>query len=199
MDRTINCAVEQELGTMGDRELVRVVARGDSQALGLLYDRFADVVERSLTGRLRYDRAAVKDLLQETFLAAHAASKNYRGLASPRTWLCGIASNLAANYLRTECRRRHREERYMRVRPSSTASTPLSEIEMRELEALFRGVVRMLPKKLRRVFTICDIQELGSGEAARMLGVPVGTVYRRLHDARELIKRRTRYLHGGER
>jgi RNA polymerase sigma-70 factor (ECF subfamily) len=45
-----------------------------------------------------------------------------------------------------------------------------------------------LPDPLREVFVACEIEDLPGAEVARVLGVPEGTLWRRLHDARKAIR-----------
>lgn len=42
----------------------------------------------------------VDELTQETYLRAVQAAPTYRGESKPLTWLCGIAKNVARNYIR---------------------------------------------------------------------------------------------------
>jgi DNA-directed RNA polymerase specialized sigma24 family protein len=48
---------------------------------------------------------------------------------------------------------------------------------------------------LRVVFVMCDVEQVAGVDAAVALGIPPGTVWRRLHDART----RMRAALGGER
>ena len=50
----------------------------------------------------QYD--TVDELMQDTFVAALEAKDTYRGDASPVTWLCGIAKNVARKHVRTVMR-----------------------------------------------------------------------------------------------
>ena len=50
----------------------------------------------------QYD--TVDELMQDTFVAALEAKDTYRGDASPVTWLCGIAKNVARNHVRSVMR-----------------------------------------------------------------------------------------------
>ena len=47
-----------------------------------------------------------EDLLQETFVEAWRTMDSFRGEASPRAWLYGVARNLCASHLRRRDRRR---------------------------------------------------------------------------------------------
>jgi RNA polymerase sigma-70 factor (ECF subfamily) len=64
---------------------------------------------------------------------------------------------------------------------------PLAELIDREgIEALRRSVLA-LPRRYREVVVLCDLEEVDYGEAALVLGCPIGTVRSRLHRARALL------------
>jgi RNA polymerase sigma factor (sigma-70 family) len=82
---------------------------------------FAAVAEAELDAVHRYllfltgDRALAEDLTGETFEKAFRKWRRFdprRG--SARTWLCQIARSAALDHLRSEERRRRREERFSR-------------------------------------------------------------------------------------
>ena len=49
------------------------------------------------------------------------------------------------------------------------------------------GIVLALPRRYREVVVLCDLEEVDYGEAAFVLGCPIGTVRSRLHRARALL------------
>ena len=64
---------------------------------------------------------------------------------------------------------------------------PLADLIDREgIEALRRSVLA-LPRRYREVVVLCDLEEVDYGEAALVLGCPIGTVRSRLHRARALL------------
>jgi RNA polymerase sigma-70 factor (ECF subfamily) len=54
------------------------------------------------------DQAEAEEVVQETLIAAHDAMGGYRGEASVRGWLCGIARKKCARKLETRVRRQRR-------------------------------------------------------------------------------------------
>ena len=63
----------------------------------------------------------------------------------------------------------------------------LADLMHREgIEALRRSVLA-LPRRYREVVVLCDLEEVDYGEAALVLGCPIGTVRSRLHRARALL------------
>ena len=68
-------------------------------------------------------------------------------------------------------------------------ATPLEELDRRRsLERLADALVA-LPVEQREAFLLCDVEQSRGVEAAQALGVPEGTLYRRLHEARKALRR----------
>jgi RNA polymerase sigma factor (sigma-70 family) len=73
-----------------DRQLFRAVAEGSAEAFAVFYGRHI----RSLLGFFMWrtgEPEIAADLASETFAAAFAGAKTYRGEAEPVAWLYGIA------------------------------------------------------------------------------------------------------------
>ncbi|MEQ9321530.1 MAG: RNA polymerase sigma factor, partial [Polyangiaceae bacterium] len=64
-----------------------------------------------------------------------------------------------------------------------------------ELVSRLEQEVASLPYEQRVAFVMCDVEDLPGVEVARALGIPTGTLYRRLHHAR---KRLRAVVEGGE-
>lgn len=70
----------------------------------------------------------------------------------------------------------------------STAS-PEEKLEQAELEHAIEHCLKKLPLEFRAVVVLADIQGLDYAEAARAVGVPVGTIKSRLARARARLQR----------
>lgn len=170
-----------------DVELVAACASGDTGALSELFDRHVDSVYRHLTRLSWVDDHAVDDLVQDTFLAAFEGASTFNGSASVRTWLLGVASNLARMRVRTDVRRRQRGGAYVELSARDSAR-PDQDAETAELMARCAAAVGELPHDQRVAFLMCDVEEVRGRDAAAALGVPEGTLYRRLHQARRALR-----------
>jgi RNA polymerase sigma-70 factor (ECF subfamily) len=158
-----------------------------SPALSLesLFHAHVDDVHR-VVGRLLGPGAVaadVEDLVQEVFLAAQRALPGFRGEAKVTTWLYGIASRTVLVHLR-------KRWRYRRLRDAlglHIAATPASStmpLETRDtLRQVWRCLARLSPKK-RAVYVLCEIEGIAGEEVAAALGLPLNTVWTRLHHAR---------------
>jgi RNA polymerase sigma-70 factor (ECF subfamily) len=180
---------------MSDEALLAACATGDAPALGALFDRFHVAVYR-FAGRLPMtDDLARDDLVQATFLEVRRAAQSFRGTSSVKTWILGVAANVARHMLRAERRRRVHQARYLE---RITAAPELldAQVERRKLLARVAEALAQLPRDQQVAFILCDLEQLPGVEVAHVLDIPEGTLWRRLHTARkamrESIERATR-------
>jgi RNA polymerase sigma-70 factor (ECF subfamily) len=89
-------ATEREAWVLVDR-----VQAGDSEAFGLIYDRYVDEIYRFVAYRVA-SRAVAEDLTSETFVRAlrRISGLQWRG-RDPGAWLITIARNLIADHYKS--------------------------------------------------------------------------------------------------
>ena len=134
----------------------------------------------------------VDDLLQETFIVAFKKRASYRPeRAAARTWLYGIAANLSRRHLRSQRRFGLFRERLMESE-SEAALRPDQEIERREETRFVHEILQSLSLKHREIFVLYELEGLDGPDIAAMVGVPIGTVWSRLHHARRVFTERAK-------
>jgi RNA polymerase sigma-70 factor, ECF subfamily len=130
--------------------------------------------------------AESEDAAQETFIAAARSLADYRGSASPKTWLFAIAINVCRTRLR---RRKARAVLVQTVgglaRLFSGAETPEQRVERTERDRELWSAVDALDEKHRLVILLRYVHDLSAGEIAQVLDTNEGTVHSRLHYARQ--------------
>jgi len=88
-----------------DAALVRAVADGSETALGVLYDRYVELIH-AVALRVAGDRQLAEEVVQDTFLALWNRAELFDpGMASLATWLRSIARNRTIDRLRAAGRR----------------------------------------------------------------------------------------------
>ncbi len=170
-------------------------ARGDTGALEELFHRHGDRVYRVLARTRGVDARDLDDLVQSTFIEVFRAAPAFAGKAAVGTWLLGIAINVMRHHLRGESRRRSLAAAATDVLAANVAWRSPDEHAVRSQFLLrLERHLEILPSELQLVFTLCEIEGLRGVDVARALGVPEGTVWRRLHQARTRL--RTALLRG---
>lgn len=173
--------------SLSDEALLSACSTGDTAALGELYERFHAVVYRVLSRLVGATCSELDDLVQATFIEVMRAAGGYQRRASVRTYVLGIASNVARHHHRSQ----HRRMRLSDSLPTDgePACCPEQQAVQREFLARLKGALEDLPHDLRVAFVMCDLEEIPGVEVARTLGVPDGTLWRRLHEARRSLRR----------
>ncbi|ACI53245.1 RNA polymerase, sigma-24 subunit, ECF subfamily [Gluconacetobacter diazotrophicus PA1 5] len=130
---------------------------------------------------LTRDTAASDDLVQETVVRALGALEQFRADTNLKAWLFTIQRNIFY-----EQRRRNQRERlvmsdYAAEPRHGTQGRPASSgDDVRDLESVFW----LLTPLLREALILVGAQEMTHEEAARICGVPVGTMKARVSRAR---------------
>ena len=171
-----------EPGEPSDAELLAGVARGDLGPLGELFDRHHAGVRHFLVRVLR-DQAEADDLVQETFLTASRAAGSYEATGSARSFLIGIAAQLVRRRRRS-WRRLFQMLESFEVAPRAPARSPEDLASVSEESERLQAELGRLSEDHRLTFCMIEIGGMSGVEVARTLGIPPGTVGRRLHEAR---------------
>jgi RNA polymerase sigma-70 factor (ECF subfamily) len=173
-------AVEQ----LSDEVLVARVARGESQALEALYDRYAATV-LGISLKILGERAAAEDMLQETFWRVWRSAASYQSQRGTFTgWLFRIARNLAIDAYR---------RRNIRPRPitdvddsdSRIDQTPDPDMDVPEQSQallnhkLVLGALGTLPRVQRQVIELAYFHGMTRQEIAEATGEALGTIHTR--------------------
>ena len=172
---------------LSDQALLAACATGDASALGALFDRFHEAVYRFAARLPTTDDLARDDLVQQTFLEVCRTAASYRGTSSVKTWILGIAANVARHTLRGELRRRVHQVRFLE-HVSAEPPDVDDQVDRRRLLARIAEALAELPREQQIAFTLCDLEQLPGAEVARVLEIPEGTLWRRLHTARKAMR-----------
>src|SRR5579884_214932 len=127
-----------------------------------------------------------EDAFQATFLVLVRKAASLRSRQLLPGWLYGVAYRTALN-TRTMTKKRRIKEQQAAQQPWTQVSNdgPPEELLARLDEELSR-----LPDRYRLPVLLCELQGRSRKEAARLLGLPIGTVSWRLAQARKLLAQR---------
>jgi RNA polymerase sigma-70 factor (ECF subfamily) len=158
-----------------DAELLARHARGDPDAFAQLFRAHADRLW-SVALRLLRDPDEAADAVQEAMLAAHRRAGDFRGEAKASTWLHRIVVNACLDRLR---RRAARPTVPMPVDSDGApveVRDPHDAYAERDTRLDVAAALALLPAPMRAAVVLVDVAGAPVAEAARLLGVPVGTV-----------------------
>jgi RNA polymerase sigma factor (sigma-70 family) len=166
---------------------VTAAQQGDLTAFTAVVRRFEDMAvgyAYSLLG----DREAAQDAAQEAFIEAYLCLKGLRTAHAFPAWLRRIVLK--------QCDRITRKAALPTVPLESAAEVPAREagpaetLEREEVRRTVLSAVRSLPEHERTTTTLFYINGYSLTEIGDFLEVPVGTVKRRLHSARQKLRER---------
>jgi RNA polymerase sigma-70 factor (ECF subfamily) len=155
-------------------------------ALAEVYDAHHEHV-CAFAHRLVGDAAEAEDLVQETFLALPQAMRSFRGDASLRTFLIGIATNHARHHVRAASRRRAAHARSSQEEHATSVATDEST-HRRELARALVSALDELPFDQRVAIVLCEVEERTAAEAALIAGAPEATIRTRVFHARKKLR-----------
>jgi RNA polymerase sigma-70 factor (ECF subfamily) len=161
------------------------LANGDLGALGEIYDRHHEAVRR-FVGRATSGASDSADLVQNTFLMLSDSARRFDGRESCRPFLIGIAAHLVQERARQGGVLARLKGAFARERPIVVEPGPRLEARS-SLDCLTEALEKMKPAK-RIVVLMAQVEGLTAPEIAEALGIPVGTVWTRLHAARRELR-----------
>lgn len=159
-----------------------------------VYEVHAPFVWASLQ-RLGIRDADLDDVLQEVFVVVHQRIATFDGSSKMTTWLFGICLRVASAYRRRGFRRNETciaEPPDHGTAPGASPEEAMAEAESRRRLA---ALLDELDLEKRAVFVMFEIDEMPCEEIAQIVGVPVGTVYSRLHSARKDFQKALARMH----
>ena len=176
-----------------DRALVERCQAGDLSAFEPLVEKYRQRVWRLANNVLR-DPEEAWDAAQEAFIRAYQALPSFRGQSAFYTWLFRIAMNVATDRARQRAARgrafgteRVPEEEWERVMIDQD-ETPADRAARTEKRARIDQALTTLSEDHRAIIILSDLEGLSYREIAEVLGIPMGTVMSRLHNARKRLK-----------
>jgi len=177
---------------ISDEALLAACAVGDSAALGALFDRHHEPVYRLVSRLLHTEPSEIDDLVQTTFLEAWRSAHRYNARGSVRSFLFGIAANTVRHHVRSAQRRRSAIAEcpappHAAAGGAATDGPDALLLRSQQVNRL-AAALHELPHDLRAAYVLCDLEDVPGVEAAQLLGVRAGTLWRRLHDARRALR-----------
>jgi RNA polymerase sigma-70 factor, ECF subfamily len=137
------------------------------------------------------NRADAEEVAQDAFARAFGRFEQLRDRERFRAWLTRMTWRLAIDRWRADRRRAARE--LVTTGPTCAPSTEEVALARERSKHVWRAIDN-LPDKLRLVIVLAAIEGHDTGEIARLLRIPEGTVKSRLFMARKALAEALRWL-----
>ena len=172
---------------IADEALVKRFHQGDDSAFDRIVERYSGEVS-GLANRLLGWGGDVEDVVQNVFLAAFVGLKRFRFDCSLKTWLFTITINKCRTWrYRAALRQRFFSKASGGVSLSEAAAADKGASEREDFERVLQ-VIRALPRKYREPIVLRYLEELGTNEVSRILGISKNVLEVRLSRARQRLK-----------
>ena len=170
-----------------DLALLQAVAEGDEEALGGLYDRHAGWLTVRLSRRCSSPEV-VDQAVQDTFLVLWTGADSYRGGGDVGAFIWGIGIRRLIDAIRREGRSKSWWRSGRRSAETEVAVSAEDQVLVGVEHGRLGPALASLPPDLRAALEATVLDGLTTAEAARLLGVPEGTVKSRCHRARQALR-----------
>ncbi|HVZ64064.1 MAG TPA: sigma-70 family RNA polymerase sigma factor [Lacunisphaera sp.] len=169
-----------------DLQAIDEVNRGNREMFEVLVRRYNRQLYRIGFSYLRH-HDQTEDAMQNTYLKAFVHLGNFQRQASFSTWLTRIMINECLMLLRR--RDRHDEVPVADADDEdTTAPQGATRMHLKEMKAQLEQAISALPRNLRTVYVLREIQQMTTEETAACLRISPGSVKVNLHRARERLK-----------
>lgn len=165
-------------------------------------DLYGDLLYRFALFRVK-DSTAAEDLVQETFLAALGAYKNFKGHSTLRTWLIAILKNKSVDHIRKKVKEQGSDKiEYLAsvadgnckgqaewpLRYCQWFDTPMKLYAQKELMSTLHKCLSELPGRMAEAFKMREIDGLGTKEICEALNITSTNCWVILHRARRRLR-----------
>lgn len=189
---------EKKIITDEDYKFVSLCKKGDVDAFEVLVKKhqkkMLNIAYRMIGS---YEEAC--EIVQDSFVSAYKAIRDFEEKARFSTWLYTIVMNLSKNRLKQLKTQLYHEQVSIddpvliddgNIKAESVSNEPsiLEQLEKKEFQQKVQGCINSLDDEFKEVLILRDIQGFSYDEISKMLKTAEGTVKSRLFRSREALK-----------
>jgi RNA polymerase sigma factor (sigma-70 family) len=182
--------VEGSPADLPDAMLLRRFVAGQEQAA------FTALVQRhersvlSVCQRVLGDSHAAQDAFQSTFMVLARKAGMLDKHSHLAGWLYKVAYYVALRLRAVTARQRHTEKQAANGRATEGVNEWTVDIERQETRQALREELQHLPEKYRVPLMLCYLDGRTHDEVAREIGLPRGSIAKRIGEGLELLRER---------
>jgi RNA polymerase sigma-70 factor, ECF subfamily len=164
------------LTDQSDLQVLTALRQGDTNALGIIYDRYGTAVYR-LALKMLTNPTEAEDLTQEVFLAFWRGVDKYdadRGTLI--VFLLTITRSRALNRIKQQGSQHNLSQRVGTYLPLTDRNPGMDSVTLVELRERMTLALQQLPTAQKQVLEMGYYQDKSQSEIAQELDLPLGTV-----------------------
>jgi len=169
--------------------LQRFVVNRDQTAFTAIVERHERLVF-GVCKRVLGDSHAAEDAFQATFLVLARKASMLDWHRPLSAWLYTVAMRLALRLRAVASRQRRSENVVALRRPTHEESANEAAIETKEVHQVLREELQRLPERYRSPLVLCYFDGRTHAEAARAIGLPRGSIAKRIGEALAQLRQR---------
>ncbi len=173
---------------LDDLLILRKVKEGDIKAFEQLFRLYYTplcLYASGITGR----RDVAEEIIQELFYKLWKDREQIQIFRSVKSYLYAAVRNQSLQYCEQETVRLQYRDSLTELPEASPDSSPLEELENRELEEAIHRTLEKLPERRRKIFQMHRWQGLKYKEIAEALAISVKTVEAEMTKTHQLLKK----------
>lgn len=180
---------------MSEKELVRLLKKGDRDAFNVLIQEYQNKVI-NIAYNMLSDTDDAMDAAQEVFINVFKGIGNFKENSSLSTWIYRICANVCKDVLRKRMRSAKTVSLFgdgeddIILKVEDDALSPEEISEQTELSKEIRNAMDCLSEEYRTVLVLCDIEGMSYDQIALILKCPVGTIKSRINRARQALRKK---------
>jgi RNA polymerase sigma-70 factor, ECF subfamily len=206
LEEPIEASEEADAETLADEaetveEALDDIAPGDDELRSLFEQQALPFIDQLYAAGMRMTRnpADAQDLVQETYVKAFSAFRQFQQGTNLKAWLYRILTNTFINSYRKKQRDPYKntiddlEDWQLGEAVSTTSASRVSRSAEAEAidhlpDSTVKDALQSIPEDFRLAVYLADVEGFSYQEIADIMKTPVGTVMSRLHRGRRLLR-----------
>ncbi len=169
--------------SQSDKKLVEATLKGDKNAYGKLYDKYARLV-RAMSYDITQDLSSAQDIAQEVFLRAYNLLERLEEPEKFGPWLTSMVKNIGREYRRGKFRDRH-----VYVGDDMPEEAVSDQQDQNLMSEDLNRAMQKLPEKERLALHVYYLQDQDVKQACEILEVSRSALFRLLEKARSNLEK----------
>jgi RNA polymerase sigma-70 factor (ECF subfamily) len=163
-----------------DSELINLLRASNSQAMDVLYDRYAGLVY-SVAFKILQNNSDAEELTQDIFISLWQKDNYQPTRGSLKSFLGLLTRHRAIDKLRKRNTSQKFIDRWQSsIYENSSFILPLEDAQSQEQREQLQKVLNLLPVEQRKILMMNFFEGLSRVQIAERLNIPVGTVKSRV-------------------